>query len=141
MKAFLDTSVFVAAYEDTHPHYAPSLDLLSRADKQGYFCAAHTLAEIYSVLTRLPLRPRVSPEDAMLFLSDVLERVSLVTLTEAEYIETLETAAAAGITGGQIYDALLARCAIKTGAETLYTWNIRHFERVAPELAGRVRTP
>ena len=28
--------------------------------------------------------------------------------------------------GGGIYDAMLAHCALKAEAETIYTWNDRH---------------
>jgi hypothetical protein len=43
--------------------------------------------------------------------------------------------------GGAIYDALLAHCALKAKADTIFTWNIDHFRRVGPEVAKRVRTP
>ena len=53
----------------------------------------------------------------------------------------LAKAAAAGIVSGAIYDAILAACAVKAGAETIYTWNVRHFARFCAEIVGRVRTP
>jgi hypothetical protein len=40
-----------------------------------------------------------------------------------------------------IYDALIARCARKTAADILYTWNVKHFEQFGPDIAGRLRTP
>jgi predicted nucleic acid-binding protein len=46
-----------------------------------------------------------------------------------------------GFASGRIYDALLLRCAAKVKAQTIYTWNLKHFRAVAPELAGRMRTP
>ena len=42
---------------------------------------------------------------------------------------------------GAIYDALLAACAVKSGAATLYTWNVRHYGQLEPEVAARVKTP
>jgi len=32
-----------------------------------------------------------------------------------------------GIVGGAVYDALLAACALKAKAETLLSWNLRHY--------------
>jgi predicted nucleic acid-binding protein len=43
--------------------------------------------------------------------------------------------------GGIIYDALLAACAHKVNAERIYTWNVRHFKLVAPDLEARIMTP
>jgi hypothetical protein len=35
----------------------------------------------------------------------------------------------------------LLACARKIQAERIYTWNARHFQMVAPDLAGRIMTP
>ena len=77
----------------------------------------------------------------MLFLGDVRERLTIVTLTAEEYYETLKNAAASGIVGGTIYDALLGRCAMKAEAEYIYTWNVKHFQQFSPDIVRRLRTP
>jgi predicted nucleic acid-binding protein len=141
MRMLLDTSVLVAAHDTSHTNHEPSLDLLAESASDKDCCAAHSLAEVYAVLTRLPVRPRISPEQAMLFMGDVRSRLTIVTLDEADYVRALESAASLGIAGGQIYDRLLLECAIRADAETIYTWNVRHFERIAPEFLGIVRTP
>jgi hypothetical protein len=41
----------------------------------------------------------------------------------------------------KVYDALLLRRAEKCGAERIYTWNLSHPRRIAPDLADRGRTP
>jgi predicted nucleic acid-binding protein len=46
-----------------------------------------------------------------------------------------------GITGGAVYDALQLACARKIAAERIYTFNVRHFERIAPALASRIVAP
>lgn len=89
----------------------------------------------------MPGKNRVSGEQAMLFLENVRERLSVVTLTGDEYFAALTDAASAGIVGGAIYDALLARCAVKSGAATIYTWNVRHYQRLGSEVARRVKVP
>jgi len=36
---------------------------------------------------------------------------------------------------------LLAQCALKVNATTIYTWDLDHFRLLGPEVARRVRTP
>lgn len=77
----------------------------------------------------------------MLFLENIRERLALIALTGEEYHATVEEAAEAGVIGGTIYDALIARCALKARADVVYTWNTRHFEQLGPAIAKRLRTP
>jgi predicted nucleic acid-binding protein len=64
-----------------------------------------------------------------------------VSLESSEYFKAIQGAAVNGIVGGTIYDALLAACAIKAKAETIYTDNERHFRMLGPDIARRVRRP
>ena len=142
MKAFFDSSVLVAAFYGAHVHHEASLAAIATARKKTAFCAAHTLAEVYSVMTRLPVRPRISPEQGLLFVESIRERFSVVAFAEKEYFEVITAAAERGIGGGKIYDALILRCAEKSKAETIYTWNVDDFRQLAPdEVAARLRTP
>lgn len=141
MKAFLDTSVLVNAFQVDQVHHAASLDLLAQQVKATGTTAVHCLAETYSALTRLPAKYRLSPEQALMALQDIRERLTLIALNANEYVEVLANAAAAGISGGAIYDALIAQCALKAKAQVLYTWNIKDFQRLGPEIAKRVREP
>jgi predicted nucleic acid-binding protein len=103
--------------------------------------AGHCLAEVYAVVTGMPGKDRASPDEALLFLNDVRERLGLITLSEPEYFKALEQAAAAGILGGTVYDALIAKCALKANAQVIYTWNVKHFNRLGENVAARVRQP
>lgn len=141
MKAFLDTSVLVAAFYEDHLHHEPSFRLLCKQDKSIACTAAHCLVEVYAVLTAMPGRARAGPDEALLFLRDVRERLSTITLEDRDYLAVLESAAGAGIAGGAVYDALIARCAAKAGAQQIYTWNLRHFTRFEAGIAARVRAP
>ncbi len=49
-----------------------------RAREEAAFCAVHTLAETYSVVTRLPVRPASSSEQGLLFLDSLADRVTTV---------------------------------------------------------------
>jgi len=141
MKYFLDTSVLVPVFMDEHPHHEASLALFARAEKRHASCAAHSLAEVYATLTRLPGKHRASASEAMLFLESIEERLAFISLDGEEYWRAVVGSAESGIVGGAIYDALLAHCALKAKADTIFTWNIDHFRRVGPEVAKRVRTP
>ena len=141
MKAFLDTSVLVAAFYGDHVRHAASLDLFTRFDKKDSSCAAHSLFEVYSVLTRMPGKHRVGGEQAMLFIGNIRERLTVVALSAEEYAKTLQTFAELGVTGGAIYDAHLAACALKARAATLYTWNVAHFAQFGPKVAPLLQTP
>jgi predicted nucleic acid-binding protein len=77
----------------------------------------------------------------MLFLENMAERLTFISLDAEEYWTAIMHSAESDIVGGTIYDALLAHCALKAKVDVIYTWNIQHFQRVGPEVARRVRTP
>lgn len=141
MKSFFDTSVLIPVFVEDHEHHEASLAAFLTADKKHASCAAHSLAEVYSVLTRMPGKHRLSGDQVLLFLQNIRERLTLIALDAGEYYSTIEEAAAAGIVGGAIYDAVLARCALKAGTDRIYTWNVKDFERLGPAIAKRVKTP
>jgi predicted nucleic acid-binding protein len=141
LKAFLDTSVLVAAFYSDHEHHAPSMDLFLRYRKKDVCCGAHSLAEVYASLTSMPGRRRVSGSEALLFLGDVRERITLIALDDREYFQLCQSSAEASLAGGAIYDAILGHCALKARAEVIYTWNTKDLLRLPPAIAGRVKTP
>ncbi len=141
MRAFLDTSVLVAVFQESHVHHQPSFRLFVGLDKTSGCCAAHSLAEFSAVSTALPGRLRVRPEHALLFIDSVLERLEIVGLDPGEYVAALTTFSRMGIAGGTIYDALIASCALKAEADTFYTWNVRHWLQLGPTVSGRVHAP
>ena len=141
MKAFLDTSVLVATFYADHEHHQPSIELFLRFGKSDACCAAHSLAEVYATLTAMPPPRRVSGDQALLFLGNIREQLALVALNEQEYVEVTEGAAASGLAGGAIYDAILGQCALKIDAEVIYTWNKHDFLRLPQSIAARVKTP
>lgn len=141
MKVFFDTSVLVAAFLEEHDHHQRSFDRFEQADKKRACCAAHSLAELYSILTRLPGKHRLSGEQALISLDSVCERLETIALDSHEYVSAIQEASADGVIGGTIYDALLAECARKARATVILTWNLNHFQRVCRELGEMVETP
>ncbi len=141
MIAFFDTSVLVPVFYGDHVHHTASLERFIQFDKSTGCCGAHSLAEVFATLTRMPGKHRISGEQAMLFIGSIRERLSIIALNGDEYADALEASAALGIIGGNIYDAMLAHCAIKSQAETIYSWNSRHYMQCGPEVTRRLRTP
>jgi predicted nucleic acid-binding protein len=141
LKCFIDTSVLVATVILQHPHHSASLEVYSQSNKASGFCAAYSLAETYATVTALPGNFRMRGEQALLFLEDVRRRLTVVSLDEAHYFATITAAVAEDNVGGTVYDALIARCALKAGADVIYTWDVADFRRLGPEIARRVRTP
>jgi predicted nucleic acid-binding protein len=138
---FLDTSVWVASFSDWHPQHKASRFLLSEIQREDLACAAHSLAEVYATLTRLPGELRAHPRSAMQVLERIQQRARVISLDAREYFEAMDAIGRRGIVGAFVYDALLLACARKASAERIYTWNVRHFRLVAPDLAQRIVTP
>jgi predicted nucleic acid-binding protein len=141
MRAFLDTSVLVPVFYGDHMHHAASLDLFTKFPQKDVCCGAHSLLEVYATLTRMPGKYRVSSEHGMLFIANIRERMTIVSLNAGEYGDMLKKFTSIGIVGGAIYDAFLAACALKAKAETLFTWNIRHYGQFGPEVARILQSP
>jgi predicted nucleic acid-binding protein len=141
MKEFFDTSVLVAAFWRGHRDHDASLKLVAAASQKTSSCALHTLAEVYASMTALPVKDIIPPDQALLFVQEVRDRFTVVTLNEGEYCQTIQQAAERGFISGRIYDALLLRCAAKVKAEVIYTWNVKHFKAIDPKQAHKIQTP
>ena len=79
---------------------------------------AHVLIESYSVLTRLPAPHRAGPGVVEAFLAERFP-AKLLILPQPAYRVLLKTAAASGVSGGAIYDALVAITVKHAGAVLL----------------------
>lgn len=141
MRGFFDTSVLVPVFYGDHAHHQASLTRFIQFDRETGCCGAHSLAEVYSTLTRMPGKHRISSEQAMLFISSIRERLAIIALDGSEYADALELSASRGIVGGAIYDAMLAHCALKAGAEMIFSWNIRHYGLCGDQVVGLLRNP
>lgn len=141
MRAFLDTSVIVCAANGDDPRHQQAKDTVLRYGPKRTFASVHALAETYNGLTTIPRRPRFHPMQVERFLDDLRKHVFFVELTQEEYLLTIGRVAREGLTGGILYDALHVECARKAKAQVIYTYNVRHFRAVAPDLAERIQEP
>jgi predicted nucleic acid-binding protein len=144
VKIYFDTAVLVAASVADHPNYVQAAAALQAVQdkKIEAYVSAHGLAELYSVLTRAPFTPPVYPAEAWQLISEnILPYFEVVTLSAKEYSDTIRSCAKLGWTGGRLYDALHLRCAQKSGCSRIYTFNVKHFKALAPEMADLISAP
>lgn len=99
----VDTSVVVAAFASWHEGHRTAAAALARKPR----VPTHVLVETFSVLTRLPPPHRAPADLVATFLAERFTQVPL-TLPPRAHLRLIEQAAAAGIAGGSIYDALIA---------------------------------
>ena len=133
MKILFDTSVLVAALINSHPRHESAIHWLQQV-KLGEIemvIATHTLAELYAVLTRLPLKVRIAPNVARRLINEsVSSNSKQIPLSTKDYEETIRQVSNKGLSGGIIYDALIAKVAFKAKVDILLTFNLKHFQRV-----------
>jgi predicted nucleic acid-binding protein len=141
VRRFVDTTVLLGAFLEENPYHHACLELFRTLTPETDACGAHSLAEFYSVLTRMPLPLRLAPEQARILLGQVQRRMQAIALTADEYMHAMKLAVENRVPGGQIYDALLLRCARKFEADRIYTLKLRHFRRLAPDLADHIQAP
>ena len=133
MKTLFDTSVLVAALVEQHPKHERAIPWLSKAkaDKFEFIVASHSLAELYAVLTTLPLKPRISTSIAWRLISENIEsKAKVVSLSPTEYSSIIKKLSDKGLSGGIVYDALIVGVAQKSKVERIITLNRKHFRKV-----------
>jgi predicted nucleic acid-binding protein len=111
----LDSSVVIAALSSWHPAHEASRAAIASDERA---LPSHVAFETAAVISRLPEGYRTTP--AVVF--DALERVfsrPWLTLSGEAARACLGQAAAAGIRGGALYDALIAATAGEHGATLL----------------------
>jgi len=115
----VDTSVAVPMLLLSH-----SAHDVVRATVSGFapILSAQSLAETYSVLTRLPGDARARPADVVLAIDATFGAAVLVSAEAQRRIHRVF--AAAGVGGGAVYDALVGLAAAENGL-TLLTRDVR----------------
>lgn len=106
-----DSSVLVAAFARWHEGHRVAAAALARVDA----LIDHVVIETYSVLTRLPPPCRVAPALVVDFLDHHFP-AELPRLNTIRSREALQTALARGVSGGAVYDLLIALTAGCAGA-------------------------
>jgi predicted nucleic acid-binding protein len=144
MLIFCDTSVLVAGCVRQHPHFGRARAVLESvaAGRDTGIISVHSFAELYSVLSSLPLLPRILPSEAERIIDvNIRPHFRPVAATTMMYRQAIEVCVRQSFGGGKVYDALLLECARKVVSERIYTFNLRDFRQLAPDLAERIVAP
>lgn len=105
----LDTSAAVPLLLRRHPAH----DAVRTAVADAEIClTAHSQAETYSVLTRLPGDSRVAPLDAVTLVSTGFKRPLHLDLATASDLPSI--LAAHEVAGGAVYDAIIGLATVGT---------------------------
>lgn len=140
-RVLLDTSCVVAALCGWHEHHRATVEGLGRLQRRHRpILAAHGLVEAFAVLTRLPGNRRLPGALALELLRGNWAGVEVVHLSSVEHWRVLSDCVTAGLSGGRVYDALIAACAVKGRASLILTWNVPHFLSLGVE-GVEVRSP
>ena len=139
--ALLDSSVLISIAQTNHTHHIPSLELWRLLESKRVAVSTHAIAETYAILTALPPSFRLSPRKAEGAIHEFLKHAHAISLSTDDYLNALEQTARSGHSSGMIYDALHLACARKCNADQIYTWNVRHFRTLAPDLAHKILAP
>lgn len=106
----VDTSVAVAALDAAHSAHDACLEVVRR---KRPVLAGHAALELYAVLTRMPGSLGVDPRDAAALIDRVFGDVAW--LSPAAGADLRGRLPVLGITGGAVYDALVAEAARSNG--------------------------
>jgi len=144
MKILFDTSVLVAALVQPHPLHNRALSWLKKAKAEEFelIVSSHTIAELYAVLSTLPVSPRITPGLAWRLIHESVEPVASVrSLSSSDYFATIKRMSDLGISGGAVYDALIVKTARKSEVDRVLTFNVNDFKRIWPEGETRIAVP
>ena len=143
MRVLFDTSVLIPAIVTRHDQHAICWRWLedARSDQFQGVVSTHTLAELYSVLTRLPYRPVISPAIAQRQIRENLQGFEKVALEVNDYDAAIDRMVTLNLPGGGIFDALIAQAAVKASVDVLLTLNPKHFVRLGEEISSIVQVP
>jgi predicted nucleic acid-binding protein len=144
VRVLYDTSLIVAGLIESHPKHEAALVQIERVPTPDYqiFVAAHSLAEVYATLTRIPPPVRLPPKLAYtLVKTNIIDVYEIIALEAEDYLDIIGDLANKGLTSGIIYDALIVWAGIKANADHILTLNPRHFRLIYPEAADRIVDP
>jgi predicted nucleic acid-binding protein len=137
----IDTSVLVAWTVARHPFHErskPWFEAFDGGKLDGMLCT-HALAELYSVLTKIP--EGLSPAAAQLVVAAVPNRIRVAPLTLVAYQSAVERCAHRALKSGSVFDALHLVAAEQKGAGALLTFNPDDFVRLVAGNSPRILVP
>jgi predicted nucleic acid-binding protein len=143
VKVLFDTNVLIAAFLPEHKSHVDCVAWLRRAQANtiaGYV-GTHSLAELYSNLTKLPLKQKITPRLAQNLITTNLKAFVKVSLDVGDYQAAIDRVTQCGLVSGAVFDALIAQAGLKVGADRLLTYNVRDFERLGDAVRQLIEVP
>ena len=143
-RVLFDTSVLVAGMVRPHPSHVRALPWLKKAiaGEISMIVSSHSIAELYAVLTTLPVSPRITPDAAWSMIHEnILDKAAISALSAGDYKTVIRKMKEGGFSGGIVYDGLICSSAIKAHAEVLLTLNGSDFRRLPEASILRVVEP
>jgi predicted nucleic acid-binding protein len=143
VKVLFDTNVLIGAFLPEHKSHADCVVWLERAqlDEIAGYVGTHSLAELYSNLTKLPLKQKITPALAQGLITTNLQTFVKVSLDVADYMTAIEVVTRYGLVSGAVFDAVIAQAGLKVGVDRILTFNVRDFERLGDEVRGLIQVP
>jgi predicted nucleic acid-binding protein len=141
---FFDTSVIIAGLIEAHPQFEKSNVWLGKviSGKEIGGVSSHTLAELYSALTTIPVVPRLQSDQALYLIEEsVLKHFNVYEFKKEDYLAVLKSCSLYSIKGGMIYDALHVHAAKKMKTKILLTLNLKHFLSIWPDGKKIIKNP
>jgi len=83
----------------------------------------------------------ISPQQAYNGIMNNLKVFQTIELDSNDYLKVIEKISQSHITGGGIFDALIAQAALKANVNILLTLNPKHFTRLGEAIASLVQDP
>lgn len=136
MKVLFDSSALVAALLRKHPRHVTAFSQLQAVHfgSQTGVLTTHGLAELFATLSAIPLRPRLQPTEVQSMIErSILPHFELFPLGADIYRQAIALTVRRGLSSGAVYDALHLIGARESGCAKLFTFNLRHFQALAPE--------
>jgi len=126
-KVFVDSNILVYAFQPHTPQYPVVIDLLDRLVRLRIAAISiQNLAEFSNVV--LAISPNTKPFERIKYFTQNLEEVFFCVAYSARTViaaqKIVET------TGTGYYDALLAATMLENEITTIYTENVKDFERI-----------
>ena len=143
MKILFDTSILIAAFVESHPKHKNALSFLIRAKNREFelFISAHTILEVYSVLTSAPFKPKITAVVAKKLIETNIKTIAkIIYLTDKDYFRVVKKMSNSNLIGGIVYDAIIVECALNSKVDEILTINSKDFLRLTKDNSLKIST-
>ena len=138
-----DSSVLIAAFVESHPRHKSALSFLIKAKNKefDFLVSAHTILEVYSVLTSAPFRPKISAVIAKKLIENNIKAFArIVYLSDKDYFNIVDKMCYSGFKGGIVYDAIIVECALNSKVDEILTLNPKDFSCLTKDSSIRINS-